>query len=80
VRVNAVSPGCIPTEIQPNTGATEEDLRAMHEHEVGMTPLGRTGEPADVATWILHAADPSASWFTGQVIGIEGSRAALSVH
>jgi NAD(P)-dependent dehydrogenase (short-subunit alcohol dehydrogenase family) len=45
-----------------------------------MTPLGRTGEPADVATWILHAADPSASWFTGQVIGIEGSRAALSVH
>jgi NAD(P)-dependent dehydrogenase (short-subunit alcohol dehydrogenase family) len=36
------------------------------------SPLGRRGEPEDVARWIASLADPAAAWITGQVIGVDG--------
>jgi 3-oxoacyl-[acyl-carrier protein] reductase len=42
-----------------------------------MNPLGRLGEPQDIASAILWLLDPVQSWVTGQVIGVDGGLAVL---
>jgi 3-oxoacyl-[acyl-carrier protein] reductase len=67
VRVNAVAPGLTSTPATERivSGPGGEASRAMH-------PLGRLGEPDDVASAIVWLLDPSQSWVTGQVIGVDG--------
>lgn len=64
--VNAVAPGFIQTRMtsQLSTELTEEAL-----HQI---PLGRLGEPKDVAALALFLASPSADYITGQVIHVDG--------
>ncbi len=45
---------------------------AVKAQERSIIPLGRRGEPDDVASWIVAFAMPSASWITGQVLGVDG--------
>jgi len=45
---------------------------AVKEQERQMIPLGRRGEPDDVARWVVDLADPEKSWITGQVITVDG--------
>lgn len=63
IRVNAVAPG--PTR-----------TRMLGDDEVsgleGTIPLGRVGEPADIAAAVAFLAGPDASWITGQVLGVNG--------
>jgi len=47
---------------------------------IAMHPLGRLGEPGDVARAIAWLLDPAQSWVTGQVIGIDGGLADLRVR
>jgi len=67
VRVNAVAPGLTSTPATERivNGPSGEASRAMH-------PLGRLGEPDDVASAIVWLLDASQSWVTGQVIGVDG--------
>jgi 3-oxoacyl-[acyl-carrier protein] reductase len=67
IRVNAVAPGltATPATERITSGPSGEASRAMH-------PLGRLGEPADVASAIIWLLDPAQSWVTGQVIGVDG--------
>ena len=68
LRVNVVSPGLVRTSLaEPITrnAASEKASLAMH-------PLGRLGEPADVARTITWLLDPEQSWVTGQVLGVDG--------
>jgi NAD(P)-dependent dehydrogenase (short-subunit alcohol dehydrogenase family) len=44
-----------------------------------MHPLGRIGEPEDVAAGIAFLLDPANSWITGQVLGVDGGLATLKV-
>ena len=68
VRVNAVAPGVIRTRLS-------EALWKEHESEVASeTPLGRIGEPADVAQIVAFLASDAASWITGQTIVIDGGQ------
>ena len=68
VRVNAVAPGLIRTRIS-------EPLWKEHEDEANATtPLGRIGEPSDVASAIAFLASPAASFITGETIAIDGGR------
>lgn len=68
VRVNAVAPGVVRTRLAELLWAEHEDrLRAAF-------PLGRIGEPADVAEAIAFLASDSASWITGQTIVIDGGQ------
>ena len=68
IRVNCVAPGAIKTAMLNNL--TESDLDAIRDE----TPLGRLGEPEDVASAVLFLTDSSSSFITGQVLGVNGGR------
>jgi NAD(P)-dependent dehydrogenase (short-subunit alcohol dehydrogenase family) len=72
IRVNAVAPGPTESEALQHRGLTPDAIEAVKEDERRRIPVGRRGEPADVARWIVALADPTANWITGQVIGVDG--------
>lgn len=68
IRVNGVAPGPIWTPLQVAGGATMEKLQGFG----GDTPMGRPGQPAELASIYVQLADPKASYATGQVYGAAG--------
>ena len=75
VRVNAVNPGVVVTEIHKRGGMSEEAYAAFLEHSKQTHPLGRTGRPAEIADLVLFLASGQASWITGATYSIDGGRA-----
>jgi NAD(P)-dependent dehydrogenase (short-subunit alcohol dehydrogenase family) len=75
VRVNAVNPGVVVTEIHKRGGMSEQDYAAFLEHSKTTHPIGRVGEPREVAELILYLASERASWITGATYSIDGGRA-----
>ncbi|MBT6792418.1 MAG: SDR family oxidoreductase [Gammaproteobacteria bacterium] len=71
IRVNGVSPGPIPTEVfMEFLGLKEEDLPQMGERM--NIPLGRLGDPEDIAPAVVYLASEASSRMTGQTITING--------
>jgi|HigsolmetaAR203D_1030402.scaffolds.fasta_scaffold00376_5 NAD(P)-dependent dehydrogenase (short-subunit alcohol dehydrogenase family) len=68
VRVNAVSPGYIETELTKGTFANEDYARKVLE----LTPQNRFGKPEQVADPIVFLASPRASFITGHVLAVDG--------
>jgi NAD(P)-dependent dehydrogenase (short-subunit alcohol dehydrogenase family) len=68
IRVNGVAPGPIWTPLQVSGGATMEKLEKFG----GQTPLGRAGQPAELASIYVQLAAADASYATGQVYGSSG--------
>jgi NAD(P)-dependent dehydrogenase (short-subunit alcohol dehydrogenase family) len=75
VRVNAVNPGVVITEIHKRGGMTEQDYEAFLTRSQETHPLGRVGEPREIAELILFLASERASWITGATYSIDGGRA-----
>jgi NAD(P)-dependent dehydrogenase (short-subunit alcohol dehydrogenase family) len=75
VRVNAVNPGVVVTEIHKRGGQTEEQYAAFLEHSKETHPLGRVGDAREIAELILFLASDRASWITGATYSIDGGRA-----
>ncbi|MFO0898049.1 MAG: SDR family oxidoreductase [Pirellulales bacterium] len=73
IRVNVVSPGLTQTTLVAPLLENELSAKAS----LAMHPLGRLGEPADVAAAIAWLLDPEQSWVTGQVLGVDGGLATL---
>lgn len=71
IRFNAVAPGLVRTPLASGLVSSELAEKAS----VGMHPLGRLGEPGDVARAIVWLLDPAQSWVTAQVIGVDGGLA-----
>lgn len=75
VRVNAVNPGVVVTEIHKRGGMNPEQYAAFLEHSKTTHPLGRVGNARDIAELICFLASDRASWITGGTYSIDGGRA-----
>jgi len=75
VRVNAVNPGVVVTEIHKRGGMSEADYEKFLERSKTTHPLGRVGKPSEIADLIFYLASESASWITGATYQIDGGRA-----
>jgi NAD(P)-dependent dehydrogenase (short-subunit alcohol dehydrogenase family) len=75
VRVNAVNPGVVVTEIHRRGGMGQKEYKAFLERSKETHPLGRVGQPFEVAELILYLASERASWITGATYSIDGGRA-----
>ncbi len=75
VRVNAVNPGVVITEIHKRGGMSNDQYADFLEHSRGTHPLGRVGKPEEIAELIAFLASERASWITGATYSIDGGRA-----
>jgi NAD(P)-dependent dehydrogenase (short-subunit alcohol dehydrogenase family) len=75
IRVNAVNPGVVRTQLHRRSGMDEKAYAAFVEHSKTTHPLGRIGEPEEVAELIAFLATDRSSWITGTTINIDGGRA-----
>lgn len=75
VRVNAVNPGVVVTEIHKRGGMNDADYEKFLERSKTTHPLGRVGQPGEIAKLIFYLASESASWITGATYQIDGGRA-----
>lgn len=74
VRVNAVNPGVVITEIHRRGGMSDEAYAAFLERSRVTHPIGRVGTPEEVAELILYLASERAAWVTGATWEIDGGR------
>ena len=74
IRVNAIGPGSIMTEILSAVATDAEAKRRI----LSRTPLGRIGEPDEVASVAAFLASDDASYITGEIIYVDGGRLALN--
>ncbi len=70
IRVNGVAPGPIWTPLQPSHGQPPEKLEKFGED----TPLGRAGQPAELASTYVFLASQESSYITGEIIGVTGGK------
>jgi NAD(P)-dependent dehydrogenase (short-subunit alcohol dehydrogenase family) len=73
IRVNCVSPGLVRTPMTKRLTGTEAAAKAS----AAMHPLGKIGEPEDIASGIAWFLDPAQSWVTGQILGIDGGMGSM---
>ncbi|TDG05891.1 glucose 1-dehydrogenase [Paraburkholderia guartelaensis] len=69
IRVNAINPGMIETEGTHTAGVIGSDFES---HTVSQTPLGRLGQPDDIASAVVFLASDDAKWLTGEHIVASG--------
>ena len=69
IRVNAINPGMVETEGVHAAGIAESDMRKQVEAQ---TPLGRIGQPQDIARAAVFFASPDSAWITGETLTVAG--------
>jgi NAD(P)-dependent dehydrogenase (short-subunit alcohol dehydrogenase family) len=74
VRVNAVNPGVVVTQLHRSGGMDEDAYVAFLEHSTTTHPMGRVGQAEEVAELIYFLASPRAGWITGVSCPIDGGR------
>jgi NAD(P)-dependent dehydrogenase (short-subunit alcohol dehydrogenase family) len=75
VRVNAVAPGTIATELAAKAVLTSEDAKARI---MSRTPMKRLGEPSEIADTVAYLASDAASYKTGEIVVVDGGRMTLN--
>jgi NAD(P)-dependent dehydrogenase (short-subunit alcohol dehydrogenase family) len=74
VRVNAVNPGVVVTNLHRRSGMAEDQYAKFLERSKETHPLGRAGQPEEIAQLVLFLASERAGWITGETIAIDGGR------
>ena len=74
VRVNAVNPGVVVTNLHKRSGMEDARYVAFLEHSKTTHPLGRVGTPEEVADLIAFLVSPASTWITGATNPIDGGR------
>lgn len=74
VRVNAVNPGVVITNLHRRGGMDDAKYAEFLERAKTTHPLGRPGDPSEIADLIAFLISPAAGWITGETIAIDGGR------
>lgn len=74
VRVNAVNPGVVVTNLHKRGGMDDENYAKFLEHSKTTHPLGRVGNVEDIAEAILYLASSKSGWITGETLSVDGGR------
>ena len=75
IRVNAVAPGTIATELAAKAVLTSDEAK----HKImSRTPLGRLGQPSEIADVVAWLASDAASYVTGEIVTVDGGRMTLN--
>jgi NAD(P)-dependent dehydrogenase (short-subunit alcohol dehydrogenase family) len=74
VRVNAVNPGVVVSNLHRRSGMGEPEYARFLERSTETHPLGRAGSPEEIAELIVFLASDRAGWITGETISIDGGR------
>jgi NAD(P)-dependent dehydrogenase (short-subunit alcohol dehydrogenase family) len=74
VRVNAVNPGVVETNLHKRSGFDQKTYENFLLHSQTTHPLGRVGQPDEIARLIAFLASANASWITGLTTSIDGGR------
>ena len=74
IRVNAVNPGVVVTNLHRRGGMDPEKYAAFLEKSRTTHPLGRAGTPEEIAELIAFLVSPASGWITGDTISIDGGR------
>jgi NAD(P)-dependent dehydrogenase (short-subunit alcohol dehydrogenase family) len=75
VRVNAVAPGTIATELAAKAVLTSDEAKAKI---MSRTPMKRLGEPSEIADTVAYLASDAASYVTGEIVVVDGGRMTLN--
>ena len=75
IRVNAVAPGTIATELAVKAVLTSEEAKAKI---MSRTPMKRLGEPSEIADVVAYLASDAASYITGEIVVVDGGRMVLN--
>ena len=76
IRVNAINPGVIDTDMNRRNLRKADDQEAVRERWISVTPLGRMGTPEEIAETVLYLASDQSSFTTGIGLLIDGGRVA----
>jgi len=74
IRVNAVNPGVVVTNLHKRSGMSDEKYETFLEHSKTTHPLGRVGNPEEVAELVMFLASDKAGWITAATYEIDGGR------
>ncbi len=77
IRVNVVSPGPVTTPLYGKLGMDADTLSATAAHIQSQIPLGRFGQPAEVASTVLHLSAPESAFIVGTEIITDGGMSQL---
>jgi NAD(P)-dependent dehydrogenase (short-subunit alcohol dehydrogenase family) len=75
IRVNAVNPGVVVTNLHKRGGMDDEKYKEFLENSKRTHPIGRVGEASEIAELIYYLASKKAAWITGATYSIDGGRA-----
>ena len=75
VRVNAVAPGTIATELAAKAVLTSDEAKAKI---MSRTPMRRLGQPSEIADTVAYLASDAASYITGEIVVVDGGRMTLN--
>ena len=75
IRVNAVAPGTVATELAAKAVLTSDEARAKI---ISRTPMKRLGQPSEIADTVAYLASDAASYITGEIVVVDGGRMVLN--